>query len=183
MPTPFQDNLFFPAQLASQQTQWLAFANASLESSLKLLELSWQVTKDSLDDSTQTAQQLLAAKSPQELFQIDSEKVRDNFNRLMSYAGAVANLATTMQSELRKVTQEQFGGVSTQEPAPAGETKGTQTDLLQDPFDLMKSAMENARIGYETWVSATRKVADVAGANLNIDTGEISRAKRKSGAK
>jgi len=185
MPTSAQENIAstMQSQLASQQAQWMAFANLTLESSMKLLELSWQVAKDSLDDSTQTAQQLLAAKTPQELFQIDSEKIRDNFNRMMSYAGAVSTVAADMQSELRKATQAQFGDTFGKAGGLFGNAVEMPVEGMQNPFEMMKAAMENVRVGYEQWTSTTKKAAETMTANMNFASSGASAAKKKTGAK
>ena len=184
MPASPQEKLAqsFQTQLASQQAQWVSFANITLESSLKLLELSWQVTKDSLEDSAQATQQLLATKSPQELLKFDSEKIRDNFSRMMNYAGAVTTVASNMQNELRKATQAQFGEAFGKTSTLIGQPAQASAVGAQNPFELMKTAMENARVGYEQWAETTKKVAETMGANLNV-SGESPTAKKRNGAK
>jgi len=154
------------SQLAAQQERWVAIANKALEGATKLLELNWTVTKDVLDETTATAQQLLSAKNPQEFFALDSASVRANFSRMLSYAGAVTNITSNMQAELAKAAQTQFGDAFNNIASAAEESDCKSQVQSPNPFELMKVAMENAKGGYEQWVTTTKRVAQAMEGNM-----------------
>lgn len=166
-------------QLAVQQERWVTFANKALENATKLLELNWTLTKDVLDESTVAAQQLLAAKNPQELFSIDSEAARTNFSRMLSYAGAVTNMTTAMQAELIAAAQTQFGDAFNKATHAIAEPRNDPQNHAPNPFEMMKVAMENAKGGYEQWVATTQKVAQAMEGKMNMmPTGGSGATKR-----
>lgn len=167
-------------QLAVQQERWVTFANKALENATKLLELNWTLTKDVLDESTVAAQQLLAAKNPQELFSIDSEAARTNFSRMLSYAGAVTNMTTAMQAELITATQTQFGDAFNKATHAIVEPRNDPQNHAPNPFELMKVAMENAKGGYEQWVATTQKVAQAMEGKMNMMPTGVSGATKRA---
>jgi phasin family protein len=178
-----QDNVVEAAQnqLAAQQERWVVFANKVLEGATKLAELNWTLTKEIFDESTASTQQLFTAKSPQELFSLDSGGVRSNFSRLLTYAGAFTSITTNMQAELLKAAQIQTGETFLNAANVVGASTGKAPEPSPNPFELMKVAMENAKGGFEQWVATGKKVADAMEGNLqSTATGADSPPKRPS---
>lgn len=155
-------------QLAWQQERWVAFANKTLETASKLLELNWTLTKEMWDDSTVAAQQLLSAKNPQELFALDSGAIRSQFNRMLSYMGAATSIANNMQAELTKTAQTQFNDTLNKTTNAVEKSIGNSHETAPNPFELVKVAMENAKGGYEQWVATTKKVAEAMEENMKL---------------
>jgi phasin family protein len=178
-----QENVVEAAQnqLAAQQERWVTFANKALESATKLAELNWALAKEIFDENTASAQQLLTAKSPQELLSLDSGGVRSNFSRLLTYAGALTSITTDMQAELLKAAQIQTGETFLNAANVVGASTGKATDPAPNPFELMKVAMENAKGGFEQWVATSKKAAEAMQDNMKMTaTGAESPAKRNS---
>ncbi|MFI4940651.1 MAG: phasin family protein [Burkholderiales bacterium] len=155
-------------QLAGQQAQCAAFANKAIESSMRLFELNLRVAKESLDEFTLATQQMLSAKSPQELFSLDQGKIRENFNRMLSYAGAVTNITANMQAELNRATQTQLSNTCNKATKMFEGTVASVPGNSQNPFEMIQSVMDNAKGGYEQWIATNRKFAEAMGANLNM---------------
>jgi phasin family protein len=168
-------------QLAGQQAQCAAFANKVLESSMKLFELNLQVAKESMDGFTLATQQALSVKTPQELFSLDQGKIRENFNRMLSYAGAVTNITANMQAELNRAAQTQLSNTCNKATKLFEGTAASVPDNSQNPFEMIKSVMDNAKGGYEQWAATNRKLAEAMGVTVNM-MGPVKSAPSKSRA-
>ncbi|PRC92943.1 TIGR01841 family phasin [Solimicrobium silvestre] len=166
--------------IQEQQAQWLAFVAKALESSMKLVELNARMTKQSLDDSSQSLRYLLEVKAPGQIFALDAERIQDKLNRMLSYANEFSAITSAFGTEFSQIAQAQISGSCNNANKLFEGAQQVTPDTLQKPFDVMFSALGNPQNGYEQWMGAGKKFAEVIGQNLMMTPSESAPAKRKS---
>ncbi len=137
--------------IQEQQAHWISLASKAMENSMKLFELNMRMAKESFLDSSQSVQQLLAGKGPEEVFAPDAEKMQLKLNRMMSYAKEVNEITAGFNAELGYMTREQFYEAFLNGNNLAG-NKPDIHDKNQLPLDFMMH-------GYEQWIEAGKKLA------------------------
>ena len=74
----------------------------------KLIELNLTAAKASLEESSITTRQLLAAKDPQEFFSLTAAQAQPTAEKAMSYSRQVAAIAAGTQAEFTKAAEAQI---------------------------------------------------------------------------
>lgn len=185
MPTSAQEKFAdsIKTEFSAQQDQWLKFANKALEDSMSLMELNMKATKDSFDKFAQTSQQLFSAKSPQEFFSFDSNGIREEMNRMLSYGSELSSIASNFQGELNQAAQAQLSNSYGMTSKLYEETVNMAPSNSGNPFDLMKAGLENMKEGFEQWTSATRNAVQSIGENVKaMPSGSTSSGKKANKA-
>jgi len=155
-------------ELASQQEHWAAFGNKALEESMSLLELNMQATTKSFEKFTRASQQLLAAKSPQEFFALDSDEIREELNQMLSYGGKFSSIASSFQEALNQSSQTQFSNNCGMATKLYEETVSLAPGNSNGDSDFMKTALENMKAGFDLWTDSARKTFQSVGDNLKL---------------
>jgi phasin family protein len=157
--------------LQDQQTQWAHFAAKVMENSMKMFELNARMAKESIDETAESVQHLLKAKTPDDVLKLDTEKMQEKLYRMMAYAKEINALTAEFNADLCQMTQTQFHDAS----KLAGAAAPASSQNTQQPFDYMYSAFGDASKGYEQWMEAGKKIAEAVEHNMT--------APAKSGSK
>jgi len=137
-----------------QQAQWRAFTTKALESSMKLFELNLRIARQSMQDVAHSAQQLLTAKSPDQVLSIDQELAQEKLNQIMSYANEIGEITSSFTSGLGQAAQSNLH--QTIEKA----TKLVEEVKPQADFQKFFPQIGDATHGYEQWLEAGKKIAE-----------------------
>ena len=169
-------------QMTAQQQQWAAFANNAMEGTIRLFELNCQVAKGAFDEGTAISQRLLSAKTPQEWLSLDSDILRKNIQRGITYAKQVSDISSKVQEELNVAAKSNFeescklagglGAVSSDDSASA---------VATTPIEFVKSALENVSGGYARWIDANQKIVDTMTKNFKGDNMATKSASKNGG--
>jgi phasin family protein len=169
-------------QMTAQQQQWAAFANNAMEGTIRLFELNCQVAKGAFDESTAISQRLLSAKTPQEWLSLDSDILRENIQRSITYANQVSDISSRLQAELNQAAKANFedscklaGGLG------AASTDDGSSAVATTPIEFVKSALENVSGGYARWVDANQKIVDTVTKNFKGDKPATKTPSKNSG--
>src|SRR5450631_4659932 len=106
--SPTESIASMQAQLAAQQGKWTAFGNTIFENVVSLVDLNLGLAKDCTEESTMVTQQMLSAKSPQDVLMLSAGKGLVHFERIISYWRDVAAVASNIQAELSKAAATQI---------------------------------------------------------------------------
>lgn len=152
--------------IQEQQAHWVMFASKVMENSMKLFELNMRMSKESIDDSSQSIQHLLQLKAPEEAFALDAEKMQDRLNHMLSYAKEIneitSGLIAELNAELVDMAQTQFHELVEQSTKQPPKSAGNN----QQPVDLMLTSIGNMSKGYEQWMNASKQFAEAVEKNL-----------------
>ncbi|MET3123637.1 phasin family protein [Oxalobacteraceae bacterium GrIS 2.11] len=147
------------AELAAQQGQWTALANKAFDESQKLLELQTRAARESIEKLSARSSHLLAAKSPQDLFSVDTNGIQDELNRMMYYGGELSRIASNLQIEVNQLLQAQLSKGYGTAIKLVEESLHPGADDSRNPLDWMKN-------GFEQWADVARKTVESVGENF-----------------
>jgi len=168
----------FQGQAAVAQQANLDFffglAGKMLEGGEKLIRLNLDMAKTTLADWYQRAQDGLAKKDGQEVTGLQNALALPSAEKVLTYGRQVAEIASTMQTQLAEVVNAQYQEVNRQvqwfvenvaQNAPAGSEAAIA--FLNQGFSLANTAYENVQ-------KATKQAVDVAQSSLSAATGAAS---------
>jgi len=164
----------FQGQVAGAQQANVDFffglAGKVLEGEEKLVRLNLDMAKTTLADCYHRIQDGLTKKDGQEVSGLQNALALPSAEKVLTYERQVAEIASTMQTQLAEVVNAQYQEVSRQiqrfvedvaQNAPVGSEAAIA--LLQQGASLANTAYENAQ-------RATKQAVDVAQSNLNAAT-------------
>ena len=97
---------FSNATKANFEAQFAIFSALSakaFEGVEKLVDLNINAAKASLEETSETARQLLAAKDPQEFFSLTAAQAQPTAEKAISYTRQLASIAAGTQAEFNHV--------------------------------------------------------------------------------
>jgi len=153
--------------------------NKTFESVEKILDLNINAVKSSLEESTATAKQLLAAKDPQEFFSLSAAQAQPNAEKALAYGRHLATIATTAQAEFSKAAETQIAENSRKVVELVDEVTKNAPAGSESAVAFIKSAIGNASAGYEQLTKSTKQAVDAIESNLNTATAQFVQATEK----
>jgi phasin family protein len=151
-------------------------AIASINGLERLAALNMQAARSSLEESSEMAKSLLAAKDVKSLSELSSTAMQPAAEKYASYAKHCYEIMNETSSELTKLVEKQmadgnkqlFAALDTMaRNAPAG-SEGVVT--------LVKSAVSAANTAFDQVSRATKQVVEMAEANMATATKATGRA-------
>jgi len=100
------------ASIDAQLAVMSEITNKALHSVAELAELNIATAKATLEHASSAAQQLLAAKDAQEIFQLTSSQAQPNAEKMLAYSRHLAGIASKAQAELTKTTEARVAETS-----------------------------------------------------------------------
>lgn len=153
----------FEAQIAAIS----GLTSQAFESVSKFVDLNLSVAKNAFEESKATAQLLMAAKDPQEFFQLSAAQAQPSTEKALAYGRSLAGIASSSQADLTKVAEAHIAEAnrkvielvdSVSKNAPAGS---------EPALALVKSAIGNANAGYDQFSKTAKQAAEALEANVN----------------
>lgn len=145
--------------MQEQHAQWSAFVSKALEGSIRLVELNLKLTRQSLEESTQSMRHLLEVKSPEQLFTVDQKLMQEKLSQVMAYASEVGAIASAFSTEISQAAQSQMSD-SYKKVAQFAD-QGVKPAVP----NVFPDSMQN---GYAHWMDAGKKFAESFGQSLNL---------------
>jgi phasin family protein len=164
--------------LQEQQAHWVTFASKLMEASMKLVDLNAKMAKESIDDTSNTIQQILKAKAPDEMLKVDAGKMQEKITRMMTYTKEMNAITSAFNAELYQTAQAQLHDSYEKASKLVSGAQPAASQQNQQPFDFMLSAFGDASKGYEQFLDAGKKLAEAVGKNVVIPTEKTSSKKR-----
>lgn len=180
--TPEQFTNTAKANLEAQLAILTTLTGKAFEGVEKIIDLNINAAKASLEDSANTARQLLAAKDPQEFFSLSAAQAQPATAKVIAYGRHLAGIASSTQQEFTRATEEQIASTSRKvtelvekatQNAPAGS---------ENVIAAFKSAIGNASAGYEQFTKTTKQAAEVIEANINTAVTQFTQVAEKTAA-
>ena len=169
----------FDAQLALMT----ALTGKAFEGVEKFVELNLTLAKTSLEESTATAKQLLAAKDPQEFFSLSASQVQPNAEKALAYGRHLANIVSSTQAEFTHAAETQMADTNRKVMSLFEEVSKNAPAGTENVVAFVKSAIGNANAGYEQLSKTTKQAVETLEANLNTAVTQISSAAEKASAR
>lgn len=167
---PIQDQISvatksnFEANLAL----YTSLTNKALESVEKLINLNITAVRASMEESSATTRQILAAKDPQEVISLLTAQTKPNYEKAIAYGSHLANIASSTQAEFTKAAETQIAQVSRKVTELIEEAARNAPAGSEGMVAVVKTAMGNASNGYEQFTKTAKQAVEALEANLTV---------------
>jgi len=165
----------FDAQIAAVTE----LTNKAFSSIAQLVELNVNAAKASLEQSTATAQRLMAAKDPQEFFALSTQNP-PSAETAIAYSRNLASIATAAQAEFSRTAEAQIAETTRKVTALIEDIAKNAPPGSENAIAMLKSAITNANAAYEQMKNTTRQATDTMGANVTNVVNQFSQAAEKA---
>ena len=165
----------FDAQIASITE----LTNKAFSSIAQLVELNVNAAKASLEQSTATAQRLMAVKNPQEFFALSTQNP-PSAETAIAYSRNLASIATAAQAEFNRTAEAQIAETTLKVTALIDDIAKNAPPGSGNAIAILKSAIANANAAYEQLKNTTRQASDTMGANVTNVVNQFSETAEKA---
>jgi phasin family protein len=170
---------FSNATKASFESQLAIFASLTsktFEGVEKLVDLNLSAAKASLEDSSATARQLLAAKDPQEFFSVTAAQAQPAAEKAIAYSRHLASITSGTAAEFSKAAEAQILETNRKVISLVDEVSKNAPAGSENAVALFKSALGSANAGYEQLTRTAKQAADAVESNVNAAVSQFSAA-------
>ena len=167
------------AQFDAQLSFFSMFASKAFESVEKLVELNMTALKSSMEESNNNAQQLIAAKDPQEFFALYSTQAKPSAEKALGYSRHVASIASSAHAEFARITEEQIADTSRKVSALVDDVSKNAPAGSENMVSMVQSAISSANAGYEQINKSTKEAVQTIEANVSTATEQFAQAADK----
>lgn len=176
---PEQFSTATKANLESQLAIFSALTGKAFEGFEKIVELNLTAAKASLEESTASARQLLAAKDPQEFFSLTAAQAQPTSEKVIAYGRHLAAIASGAQAEFTKAAETQIAETNRKVIALVDEVSKNAPAGSEKAVEILRSAIGNANAGYEQFTKTSKQAAETIEANLASAVSQFSAAASK----
>ena len=177
---------FSNATKANFESQFAIFSSLTakaFEGMEKLVELNLTAAKASLEESSITTRQLLAAKDPQEFFSLTAAQAQPSAEKAMSYSRQVAAIAAGTQAEFTKAAEAQIAETNRKVITLVDEVTKNAPAGSENVVAVIKASIGNANAGYEQLTKTTKQAVEAMETNVNAAVNQFAQAVPKAGKK
>ena len=173
---------FSNATKANLEAQFAMFSSLTAKAFAgmeKLVELNITAAKATLEESTQTAKQLLNAKNPQEFLTMSAAQAQPTAEKAMSYGRQVAAIASGAQQEFTRAAEEQIAESGRKVMTLVDEVSRNAPAGTENAVAAFKAGINNANAGYEQFTKTAKQAAQVIETNVNSAVSQFTQAAEK----
>ncbi len=174
---------FSNATKANFEAQFAIFStltNKAFEGVEKFVDLNLTAAKASLEESSSTAKQLLAAKDPQEFFSLATAQAQPNAEKTIAYGRHLATIATSTGAEFSKAAETQIAETNRKVISLVDEVSKNAPAGTENAVALFKSAIGNATAGYEQFTKTAKQAIESLEGNVSAAVNQFSAAAAKA---
>jgi phasin family protein len=174
---------FSNATKANFEAQFALLSNLTskaFEGMEKLVELNLNTAKASLENSSATTRQLLAAKDPQEFLSLTTSQAQPSAEKAMSYTRQVASIAADTSAEFTRAAETQLAEVNRKVISLVDEVTKNAPAGSETYVSAFKTAVSNANAGYEQFTKTSKQAAQAIESNMNAAVSQFTQATQKA---
>ena len=170
------------ANLESQFALLSSLTSKTFESMEKLVELNINTARATLSDGSSSARQLLAAKDPQEFFQLSAAQAHPTAEKALTYSRQLASIASGTGAEFSKAAESQIVEANRKVIALVDEVSKNAPAGSETFVAAVKTAISNANAGYEQFSKTTKQAVEALESNMNAAISQYSNVAAKAPA-
>lgn len=167
------------ANLEAQFAIFSSLTSKAFEGIEKIVDLNLNAAKATLEESSATTKQLLAAKDPQEFFSLTSAQAQPAAEKAIAYGRHLAAIASGTQAEFSKAAETQIAETNRKVISLVEEVSKNAPAGSENAVAMLKSAIGNASAGYEQFTKTTKQAVESIEANLTSAVNQFSQAAEK----
>jgi phasin family protein len=158
------------------------FAGIALEGAERMLELQLKAAKSAFADGVQQAKALTEIKDVQEIAQLRNTLAQPTIERATSYAKSFYDVATSTQSEINKLVEEQVAEFNKQVVTSLDKVVKSAPAGSEVAVAAVKSAITAVNSAYDNLSKSAKQFADMTQANVEAATTQAVHASKKKAA-
>jgi phasin family protein len=158
------------------------FAGIALEGVERFMEVQLKAAKGAFADGVQQAKAFADIKDPQEFAQIKNSLMQPNMEKTASYVKSVYDVATSTQTEINKLIEEQAAEFNKQVVTTLDKIVKTAPAGSDVAVAALKSAISGINATYENMAKSAKQFADLTHANVEAATSQAIGAGKKKAA-
>lgn len=167
------------ANFESQLAAVTELTNKAFTSVAQLVELNVNAAKTSFEQSTAAAQQLLAAKDPQEFFSLVTQN-RPGAESVLEYTRNLGSIASAAQAEFTKAAEAQIAETTRKVTALVDDVTKNAPAGSENAIALLKTAISNANAGYEQLTKTAKQASETLEVNIGKAARQFTQAAEKT---
>lgn len=168
------------ANFESQLAMLNALTAKAFESVEKIIELNVSATRASLEESSEAARQLLAAKDPQEFFSLTAAQAQPSTEKALAYGRHLVGIASSAQAEFAKTAEAQISETTRKINALVDEVSKNAPAGSENAIAIFKSMLGNASAGYEQLTKTAKQAVETIESNLANATSQFTQQAEKA---
>lgn len=168
------------ANFESQLAMLNALTTKAFESVEKVIELNVSAARASLEETSATARQLLAAKDAQEFFSLSAAQAQPSTEKAIAYSRHLAGIASSTQAEFAKAAETQIAEATRKVNALVDEVTKNAPAGSENAIAILKSMIGNANAGYEQLTKTAKQAVETIESNLANATTQFTQAAEKA---
>lgn len=168
------------SNLEAQFALFSSLTGKAFESIEKIVELNLTAAKATLEESTATTKQLLAAKDPQEFFSLSAAQAQPTAEKAIAYSRHLAAITSGVQAEFSKAAESQIAETNRKVISLVEEVTKNAPAGSENAVALFKSAIGNANAGYEQFTKSSKQAVETIEANLASTVSQFTQAAAKA---
>ncbi|MBC3911014.1 MULTISPECIES: phasin family protein [Undibacterium] len=153
----------FDAQLAL----FTSLTGKAFEGVEKFIELNLNAAKSSLEESSAATKQLLAAKDPQEFFNLSAAQAQPTAEKVLAYSRHLSNIASSTQAEFTHAAEAQIAETNRKILSLIDEVSKNAPAGSEQFVSFFKTSIDNANASYDHISKSTKQAVEALEANLN----------------
>ena len=167
------------SNLEAQFALFSSLTGKAFESIEKIVELNLTAAKATLEESTATTKQLLAAKDPQEFFSLTAAQAQPTAEKAIAYGRHLAAITSGAQAEFSKAAESQIAETNRKVISLVEEVTKNAPAGSENAVAMFKSALGNANAGYEQFSKTAKQAAESIESNVAQAVNQFSAAAAK----
>jgi len=180
---PEQFSTATKASLEAQFAIFSALTGKAFESVEKVVDLNMTAAKATLEESTATLRQLLAAKDPQEFFTLSAAQAQPASEKAIAYGRHLAAITSGTTAEFSKAAEGQIAENNRKVISLVEEVSKNAPAGSEKAVEMLKSAIGNANAGYEQFTKTSKQAVETIEANLAQAVSQFTQAAEKAGSR
>jgi phasin family protein len=168
------------ANFESQFALLSSLTSKTFEGVEKLIDLNITAAKATLEESSATARQLLAAKDPQEFFSLTAAQAQPTAEKALSYSRQLASIAAGTSAEFSKAAESQIVEANRKVISLVDEVSKNAPAGSETFVAAVKTAISNANAGYEQFTKTTKQAVEAVESNMNAAVSQFTQAARRA---
>ena len=144
----------------------------------KMVELNITVAKESFEESSAVAQQLMSAKGAQDFVALTTASAQPKAEKVMAYGRSLAAIASSAQAEFSREAEMQLAETRRKVSTLVDEVTRHAPAGSEPVVAMVKTAIVNANAGFDQIHKSAKQANDVMEANVHSTVSKFTQAGR-----
>ena len=152
-----------------QKTQFdalCALSHTMFSATERLVDLNLAATRALMEESAETAHELLGVKDAQELLAVGNGLAQPAFDKFVSYSRNLYTIASGVNAEVAKIVETQVAQGNKKLAQLIDDASKSAPAGSESAVSMLKTSLSAANTAYDTLTKASKQAAELVESNL-----------------